>query len=142
MSCPHDSGAISERTLRLLITAAVADSALPVATLLDIERPTGKSDPGPEVGVAAVVAVVRSGGVLPISYSASRRRRQPLSDSPPRKRKVRSFGPALAAGSRQTFSLIPSLIHVRVPGSITVCCWSLSRVYRPAWPVLDGHPSS
>ena len=39
-------------------------------------------------------------------------------------------------------SLISSLIHVRIPGSITVRCRALSRLNRPAWPVVDGLPSS
>ncbi len=43
------------------------------------------------------------------------------------KRKVRSPGPALAIGDGRTVSLIPSLIHVRVPASITVYCPAKSR---------------
>jgi DNA-directed RNA polymerase specialized sigma24 family protein len=39
-------------------------------------------------------------------------------------------------------SLISSLIHVRVPASITVYYPALSRSYRRAWSALDGHPSS
>jgi hypothetical protein len=46
----------------------------------------------------------------------------------------------LAAGSGRTVSLISSLIHVRVLGSITVYHRSLSRVNRQSWSVMDGHP--
>ncbi len=42
--------------------------------------------------------------------------------------------------TRRTVSLISSLIHVRVPGSITVYYRALSWVYGPSWSVLDGHP--
>jgi hypothetical protein len=50
--------------------------------------------------------------------------------------------PSLATGDGQAVSLIPSLIHVRIPASITVYDRVLSRVYTPAWSVLDGHPTS
>jgi hypothetical protein len=40
----------------------------------------------------------------------------------------------------RTVSLISSLIHVRVTESTTVYYRALSRIYRPAWPVLHGHP--
>jgi hypothetical protein len=44
--------------------------------------------------------------------------------------------------TRTTFSLILSLIYVRLPGSITVYYRSLSRLNTSVWPVLDGRPSS
>ena len=44
--------------------------------------------------------------------------------------------------TRTTFSLILSLIYVRLPGSITVYYRSLSRLDTSVWPVLDGRPSS
>ena len=47
---------------------------------------------------------------------------------------------ALATGAGRMVSLIPSLIHVVYLGSIAVYCRALSRVYGPAWSVLDGHP--
>jgi hypothetical protein len=46
----------------------------------------------------------------------------------------------LATGTGRTVSLISSLIHVRVPASITVYYRALNRVNRPSWSVLDGHP--
>jgi hypothetical protein len=61
---------------------------------------------------------------------------------PPRGRKVRSLDRSFARGGRAAVSLISSLIHVRVPTSITGYHRVLNRVYRPTWPVLDGHPSS
>lgn len=48
----------------------------------------------------------------------------------------------LVAGAGRTVSLISSLIHVRVPASITVYYRALNWVYTPAWPVLDDHPTS
>jgi hypothetical protein len=42
---------LSERTRRLLMTAAVADGALRVAALIDIKAPAGKPDPGPETSI-------------------------------------------------------------------------------------------
>jgi hypothetical protein len=50
------------------------------------------------------------------------------------------LGQPLATGDRTAVSLILSLIHVRIPTSITVYYPPLSRLNRPAWPVLDGHP--
>ena len=61
-------------------------------------------------------------------------------DSPPEKRKVKPSRLALASGAEQAVSLIPSLIHVRLSGSITVYYWILSWVYTPAWPVMDCRP--
>ena len=46
----------------------------------------------------------------------------------------------IATGDEQVVSLISSLIHVRVPASMTVYYRALSRVNRPPWSVLDGHP--
>ena len=48
----------------------------------------------------------------------------------------------LTIGDRPTVSLIPSLIHVGLPASITGCYWALSRAYGSTWSVLDGNPSS
>ena len=57
--------------------------------------------------------------------------------SPP----LESSAPHGARGSRLSLP-ISSLIHVRAPASITVYYRALSRVGRPSWSVLDGHPSS
>ena len=59
---------------------------------------------------------------------------------PLEKRKVRSLDPPRPTVAVRPVSLILSLIHVRVPASITGYYWALSRVCRPSWPVLDGHP--
>ena len=68
---------LSERTRRLLVTVAVADAALRVAALIDIKRrPAGQIRGGKRVW-AAVVALVNSAGVVPISYFVFGRRRQP-----------------------------------------------------------------
>ena len=67
---------LSERTRRLLITAAVADGALRVAALIDIKRRPASQIRGPKRVWAATVALVSSAGVLPISYFVFGRRRQ------------------------------------------------------------------
>ena len=68
---------LSERTRKLLIIAAVIDGALRVAALIDIKRrPAGQIRGGKRVW-AAVVALVNSAGVVPISYFVFGRRRQP-----------------------------------------------------------------
>jgi hypothetical protein len=59
---------LSERTRRLLITAAVAEGILKVAALIDIKRRPASQIRGPKWLWAAVVAVVSSAGVVPISY--------------------------------------------------------------------------
>ena len=82
---------LSERTRRLLITAAVADGALRVAALVDIKRQPASQIRGPKRVWAAAVAIISSAGVVPISYFVFGRRRQPLFDSPPRERKVRGY---------------------------------------------------
>jgi hypothetical protein len=48
----------------------------------------------------------------------------------------------LAAAAGRAVSLILSLIHVRVPASITVYYRAQTRVYGPSWLVLDRHPTS
>jgi len=60
----------------------------------------------------------------------------------PRRRSGRSgrWDLPLATGGSRGVSLTLSLIHVRAPGSITVYQRALSRVYRPAWPDLEGRP--
>ena len=68
---------LSQRTRGLLITAAVAEGILKVAALIDIRRRPASQIRGPKWIWAAVVAVVSSAGVLPISYFALGRRRDP-----------------------------------------------------------------
>jgi hypothetical protein len=65
---------LSERTRRLLITAAVAEGILKVAALIDINRRPASQIRGPRWMWAAVVAVVSSVGVVPISYFVFGRR--------------------------------------------------------------------
>jgi hypothetical protein len=68
---------LSERTRRLLITAAVADGALRAAALIDIKRRPASEIRGRKRMWAAAVAFISSAGVLPISYFVFGRRRQP-----------------------------------------------------------------
>jgi len=68
---------LSERTRRLLIATAVADGALRVAALIDIRRRPASQIRGRKGVWAAVVALVNSAGVAPISYFVFGRRRQP-----------------------------------------------------------------
>jgi hypothetical protein len=67
---------LNERTRRLVIAAAVVDGALRVAALIDIKRRPASQIRGRKRVWAAVVAVVSSAGVLPISYFLFGRRRQ------------------------------------------------------------------
>jgi hypothetical protein len=71
---------LSERKRRLLIAAAVAEGILKLAALIDIKRRPASQIRGPKWLWAAVVAVVSSAGVVPISYFAFGRR-QPRSQS-------------------------------------------------------------
>jgi hypothetical protein len=68
---------LSERTRRLLVTAAVVDGALRVAALVDIKRRPAGQIRGRKRVWATVVALVNSAGVVPISYFVFGRRRQP-----------------------------------------------------------------
>ena len=68
---------LSGRTRKLLITAAVAEGTLRVAALVDIKRRPASQIRGRKWMWAAVVAVVSSAGVVPISYFAFGRRREP-----------------------------------------------------------------
>jgi len=68
---------LSERTRRLLITAAFADVALRVAALIDIKRRPAGQIRGRKRVWAVAVALINSAGALPISYFVFGRRRQP-----------------------------------------------------------------
>jgi len=67
---------LSERTRRLLIAAAVAESILKVAALIDIKRRPASQIRGRKWVWAAVVTVVSSAGVVPVSYFIFGRRPQ------------------------------------------------------------------
>jgi hypothetical protein len=65
---------LSERTRRLIVTAAVAEGILKVAALIDLKRRPSSQIRGPKWMWAAVVAVVSSAGVVPVSYFVLGRR--------------------------------------------------------------------
>jgi MFS family permease len=65
---------LSERRRRLLIAAAVVEGALKLAALIDLSRRPAGQVRGPKWLWAAVVAVVGSAGVVPISYFVFGRR--------------------------------------------------------------------
>jgi hypothetical protein len=68
---------LSERTRKLIIATAVADGALRLAALVDIKRRPSGQIRGRKWLWAAVVAIVNSVGIVPISYFVFGRRRQP-----------------------------------------------------------------
>src|SRR5262249_39934476 len=61
---------------------------------------------------------------------------------PPESGRSARLDPPLPIRDRTAVSLIPSLIHVRVPTFITVSHRTLGRLNRPSWSALDSHPSS
>ena len=65
---------LSQRTRRFVMVAAVAEGVLKVAALIDIKRRPASQVRGPRWLWAAVVAVVSSAGVVPISYFVFGRR--------------------------------------------------------------------
>jgi hypothetical protein len=65
---------LSEGTRRLVISAAVAEGILKVAALVDIVRRPPSQVRGPKWLWAAVVALVGSAGVIPVSYFVFGRR--------------------------------------------------------------------
>ena len=65
---------LSQRTRRFVMVAAVAEGVLKVAALIDIKRRPASQVRGPRWRWAAVVAVVSSAGVVPISYFVFGRR--------------------------------------------------------------------
>ena len=70
-------GDLSKRTRMLLITAAVADGALRVAALIDIQRRPTSQIRGRKGMWAAAMALVSSAGVVPVSYFVFGQRREP-----------------------------------------------------------------
>jgi hypothetical protein len=68
---------LSERNRKLIITAGIVDVTLRIAALIDIKRRPASQIRGRKGLWAAVVAVVNSAGVLPVSYFLFGRRRQP-----------------------------------------------------------------
>jgi len=65
---------LSEHNRRLLIAAAVAEGILKVAALIDIKRRPASQIRGPKWVWAAMVAVVSSAGVVPVTYFVVGRR--------------------------------------------------------------------
>ena len=74
---PRQWSDLSERTRKLIIATAVADGALRLAALVDIKRRPSDQIRGRKWLWAAVVAIVNSVGIVPISYFVFGRRRQP-----------------------------------------------------------------
>ena len=68
---------LSERSRKLIIAAGIVDVTLRIAALIDIKRRPASQIRGRKGLWAAVVAVVNSAGVLPVSYFLFGRRRQP-----------------------------------------------------------------
>jgi len=65
---------LSERTRKLIIATAVAESILKAAALIDIKRRPASQIRGPKWLWVPVVAVVNSAGIVPISYFVFGRR--------------------------------------------------------------------
>ena len=68
---------LSERTRKLIIITAVAESILKGAALIDIKRRPASQIRDSKWMWAAVVAVVNSFGGAPLAYFVFGRRRQP-----------------------------------------------------------------
>ena len=66
---------LSKRTRRLIIAGAVGEGILKVGALVDIRRRPASQIRGPKWVWAALLAVVGSAGVLPISYFVLGRKR-------------------------------------------------------------------
>ena len=65
---------LSQRTRRLLAITAVAEGVLKLAALIDLKRRPASQVRGPKWLWAAVLTVVSSAGVVPISYFVAGRR--------------------------------------------------------------------
>ena len=68
---------LSERNRKLLIAVGVVEGCLKIAALIDIKRRPASQIRGPKWLWAAVVSVVSSAGLLPISYFVFGRKRPP-----------------------------------------------------------------
>ena len=68
---------LSERDRKLLIAAGIVEGCLKIAALIDIKRRPASQIRGPKWLWAAVVTVVSSAGLLPISYFVLGRKREP-----------------------------------------------------------------
>ena len=68
---------LSERNRKLLIAVGGVEGCLKIAALIDIKRRPASQIRGPKWLWAAVVSVVSSAGLLPISYFVFGRKRQP-----------------------------------------------------------------
>jgi Phospholipase_D-nuclease N-terminal len=66
---------LSERSRNLVIAAAIAESCLKVAALIDLKRRPASQVRGPKWLWAVVVVIVNSFGAVPLSYFAFGRRR-------------------------------------------------------------------
>lgn len=75
MAAKREWGDLSERNRRLIITVAVIEGILKLAALIDIKRRPASQIRGPKWIWAAVVAIVSSAGVIPLSYFFFGRRR-------------------------------------------------------------------
>ncbi len=71
---------LDQRTRRFLLAAGVAEGILKVAALIDIKRRPAGQIRGPKWLWAAVITVVSSAGVVPVSYFLFGRR-QPSSQA-------------------------------------------------------------
>ena len=65
---------LSPRTRRLLTVTAVIEAILKLAALIDLKRRPASQIRGPKWVWAAMVAVVSSAGVVPVSYFVVGRR--------------------------------------------------------------------
>lgn len=68
---------LPERQRRLLIAAGIVEGCLKIAALIDLKRRPASQVRGPKWLWAAVVSVVSSAGLIPISYFVFGRKRPP-----------------------------------------------------------------
>jgi len=77
MAAEQKWGDLSERTRKLIIVTAVAETILKATALIDIKRRPASQIRGPKWLWAPVVALVNSAGLVPISYFLFGRRPRP-----------------------------------------------------------------
>jgi hypothetical protein len=68
---------LSERTRTLIIAGAVGEGMLKVVALIDIKRRPASQIRGPKWVWAALMTVVGSAGILPVSYFLLGRKQPP-----------------------------------------------------------------